>query len=153
MATVQFRYYNKNDMIEKKDDDISRVGVECCINELDTYLPKVSGTWAATSRLGERERLGLVQEQHTRPLCPSLPLSFPPPSSLICHTPQPPTIPHSHSLLSLTQLIQIAATPTHPQLSDILFPEPQSPASHKLRLPSSRGLTRAPITSNTKYLL
>ena len=104
-------------MIEKKDDEISRVVVERCIYKLDTYSPKVSGTWAAASRLGECERLGLVQEQPiplhpsqpTPPLRPSLPLSFPPPSSLICHTPQPPTIPHpssqsqshSHSLLSL----------------------------------------------------
>lgn len=82
---------------------MSRVGSKV----LHTYLPKVSGTWAAASRLGECERLGLVQEQPiplhpsqpTPPLRPSFPLPFPPPnSSSICHTPQntnnpPPLLP------------------------------------------------------------
>lgn len=93
---------------------------------------------------------------------PAHPSSSPQPSpffppSLLLNLPYPPTTNNPPPLLpipiplpltpltqSLTHSIQIAATPTHPQLSEVLFPEPQNPASHKLRLHSSRGLTRAP---------
>lgn len=81
------------------------------------------------------------------PAFPFLPHLLP---SLICHTPQPPTIlHHHHSSQSQSQSHSPNTNCCHPPLtlaspSFSSLPAPQNPAPHELRLHSNRRLTRVP---------